>query len=180
MFKLSSAIKVLLHLSIFLFFAGLVAFVWELCPAAGYCVLGFVSVFAFCYAALTVLSYIYLNSPYSTEFAWRPSQRILLATFSLIKWSQCPEELSRWSLWEEGVKMRIETRRKWLKAGLKKSFLDGAIDAPSEMDKGALAWTLTVLDDDRVFEDFVARIPGFFDSDSISHASSVMLSLMDD
>ncbi|KAH9018867.1 hypothetical protein EDB85DRAFT_2198670 [Lactarius pseudohatsudake] len=37
------------------------------------------------------------------------------------------------------------------------------------------------LDDDRVFEDLVARrVPGFFDSDLISHAPSVILSLIDD
>ncbi|KAI9447609.1 hypothetical protein H4582DRAFT_10897 [Lactarius indigo] len=201
MFKLSQAIKImpiLLHLSIFLFFAGLVVFVWDLRPAAGYCTLGLVAVFGVCYATLTVLPYIYLNSPYSTpfsEFAWRTSQRILLAIFLLIKRLQDlslsfllrgkpiyqrPEDLSRWAQWEEVVRTRIKTHQKWLKDGLQKSILDGATAAPSDMDKDSLAWTLTVLDDDREFEDFVARIPGFFESDSIPHASSVMLSLISD
>lgn len=76
--------------------------------------------------------------------------------------------------------MRIETHKSWLKDGLQKSIMVGATDAPSEMDKGALAWTLTVLDDDREFEDFVARVPGYLDSDSMSHAPSVILPLMDD
>ncbi len=47
------------------------------------------------------------------------------------------------------------------------------------MDKDALAWTLAVLDDDREFEDFVARVPGFFESVSVPNASTVMLSLLD-
>lgn len=198
-FKMSLAVKimpVLLHLSIFFFIAGLVVFVMGIGLIAGGCVLAFASVFAFGYIALTVLPYLYLNSPYSTpfsEFPWRKFQRLLLAAFSLIRglslsirhllsgWrpiNQHTEELSRWS-WEEAVEMRIKTHQKWLKHGLQKSIMDGATDAASNMDKVALSWTLTVLDDDREFEDFVARVPGFFDSDSISHAPSVILPLMD-
>jgi hypothetical protein len=200
-FKMSLAVKlmpVLLHLSIFSFFVGLFFFVWKIHTGTGYCVLGLISIFTFGYVVLTMLPYIYLNSPYSTpfsEFAWRTSQRFLLAIFLIVKYLQGllvfwrkptyqrPEELelaSRWTRWENMVKTRIKAHKNWLKDGLQKSIMDGALAAPSEMDKGALAWTLTVLDDDREFEDFVARVPGFFDSVSIPHAPSVILLLMDD
>ncbi|KAN0137286.1 hypothetical protein V8E53_004731 [Lactarius tabidus] len=198
-FKMSLAVKlmpVLLHLSIFSFFVGLFIYVWFIDRIVGYCVLAFICVFTYGYVVLTMLPYIYLNSPYSTpfsEFAWRTSQRFLLAIFFIIRrlqglflsWrkliNQRPEELaSRWTRWENVVKTRIKTHKKWLKDGLQKSIMDGASAAPSEMDKGALAWTLTVLDDDREFEDFVARVPGFFDSVSIPYAPSVILLLMDD
>jgi hypothetical protein len=198
-FKMSLAVKlmpVLLHLSIFSFFVGLFIYVWFIDRIVGYCVLAFICVFTFGYVVLTMLPYIYLNSPYSTpfsEFAWQTSQRFLLAIFFIIRrlqglflsWrkliNQRPEELaSRWTRWENVVKTRIKTHKKWLKDGLQKSIMDGASAAPSEMDKGALAWTLTVLDDDREFEDFVARVTGFFDSVSIPYAPSVILLLMDD
>jgi hypothetical protein len=200
-FKMTLAVKlmpVLLHLSIFSFFVGLFVFVWQIHAVAGHCVLGFISIFTFGYVVLTMLPHIYLNSPYSTPFselAWRTSQRFLLAIFFSVKqfqglfvlWRkptyQPPEELELagwWTRWENMVKTRIKTHKKWLKDGLQKSIMDGALAAPSEMDKGALAWTLTVLDDDREFEDFVARVPGFFDSSSIPHAPSVILPLMDD
>ena len=55
-----------------------------------------------------------------------------------------------------------------------------AVKAPSTTDEDALSWTLTVLDDDREFEDFVARVPGFFQSTSVKDAPLIMLSLMDD
>ncbi|KAI9458007.1 hypothetical protein BJY52DRAFT_1374029, partial [Lactarius psammicola] len=71
-FKMSLAVKlmpVLLHLSIFSFFAGLVIYIWKIHAATGYFVLGSVSVIIFSYAVLTILPYIYLNSPYSTPFS---------------------------------------------------------------------------------------------------------------
>ena len=90
-FEMSLAVKlmpVLLHLSIFSFFVGLVLYVWSIEVIVGYSVLGFISIFTFGYVVLTMLPYIYLNSPYSTpfsEFSWRTTQCFLLDTFLLIK-----------------------------------------------------------------------------------------------
>ncbi|KAI9447605.1 hypothetical protein H4582DRAFT_1796420, partial [Lactarius indigo] len=66
-FKMSRAVKampVLLHLSIFLFFAGLVDFLWY--SVIGYWILGFILAFTCAYLVLTVLPNIYLDCPYST------------------------------------------------------------------------------------------------------------------
>ncbi|KAI0266173.1 hypothetical protein BC834DRAFT_145015 [Gloeopeniophorella convolvens] len=52
-----------------------------------------------------------------------------------------------------------------------------ALDAPSSIDKEALKWTLTELDEDHEIEDYVARIPGFFDS-VVPNAPGTMLDLM--
>jgi len=90
------------------------------------------------------------------------------------------QEPSRWTQWRKAVKTRIKARRKWLKLGLQNSIMLSAAEASSTMDENALSWTLTVLDDDREFEDFVARVPGFFESASVPNASTVMLSLMND
>jgi hypothetical protein len=61
------------------------------------------------------------------------------------------------------------------------SIMLNATKAPST-DEDALSWTLSVLDDDREFEDFVARVPGFFESDFPKKdiSASVLLSLMQD
>src|SRR6266702_861717 len=93
---------------------------------------------------------------------------------------QPTQEPSRWTQWRKAVKTRIKARRKWLKLGLQNSIMLSAAEASSTMDENALSWTLTVLDDDREFEDFVARVPGFFESASVPNASTVMLSLMND
>ncbi|KAI9467388.1 hypothetical protein BJY52DRAFT_66741 [Lactarius psammicola] len=201
-FKMSRAVKampLLLHLSIFLFFAGLIDFLWQVSPTIGFWILSFISLFAFAYLALTVLPNLYLNCPYSTpvsELLWRLSQHLLLFVLRLIHGLEGfffrylfsgqqptyqPMQMpSRWTQWRKAVKTRIDERRKWLKLGLQNSIMLSAAEAPSTMDENALSWTLTVLDDDREFEDFVARVPGFFESASVPNASSVMLSLMND
>ncbi|KAH9023993.1 hypothetical protein EDB84DRAFT_1248280, partial [Lactarius hengduanensis] len=90
-FKMSRAVKampMLLHLSIFLFFAGLIDFLWNANSTVGCWILGFISVFTFAYLVLTVLPNLYLNCPYSTplsELSWRLSQHLLLLILHLIR-----------------------------------------------------------------------------------------------
>ncbi|KAI9447623.1 hypothetical protein H4582DRAFT_2137289, partial [Lactarius indigo] len=185
-FKMSRAVKampLLLHLSIFLFFASLVDFLWQVSPTIGFWILGFISLFALAYLAVTVLPNIYLNCPYSTpvsELSWRLSQYLLLIFLQFFHAVEGLFILYIFSGRQPTVKPRIDERRRWLEIGLQNSIMRSAAEAPSTMDENALFWTLTVLDDDREFEDFVARVPGFFDSASVPNAPSVMLSLMND
>jgi hypothetical protein len=190
-FKMSRAVKampILLHLSIFLFFAGLVEFLWNANSTVGRWVLGFISALSLAYLTFTVLPNLYLNCPYSTpvsELSWRLSQYLLLSILHLIQGFEGlflryrTRGLSQWTQWREAVHTQIKERREWLKRGLQKSIIINATKAPQTTDEDALSWTLTVLDDDREFEDFVARVPGFFESTTVQEASSIMLSLMD-
>jgi hypothetical protein len=190
-FKMSRAVKampILLHLSIFLFFAGFVEFLWNASSTVGHWVLGFVSAISFAYLAFTVLPNLYLNCPYSTpvsELSWRLSQYLLLSILHLIQGSEGlllpyrTRGLSQWTQWRGAVDTLIKERREWLKRGLQKSIITNATKESQTTDEDALSWTLTVLDDDREFEDFVARVPGFFESTTVQEAPSIMLSLMD-
>ncbi|KAF8269078.1 hypothetical protein EI94DRAFT_1447824, partial [Lactarius quietus] len=63
----------ILHVSVFLFFIGLVEFLFPIYTTVAY-TLGCIVVFALAYASLTVLPSIYLNCPYATPLsglAWR-------------------------------------------------------------------------------------------------------------
>ena len=200
-FKMSRAVKampVLLHLSIFLFFIGLIDYLLNLNTTIGFWIFGVISAFTVFYLALTLSPSIYLNCPYSTplsEISWRFSQRLFLITLYFIRGleeslptflfsgrhptNQLTPEQNWWTQWRNTVKARIDERRKWLRLGLRHSIMHIATEAPQTTDEHALSWTLTVLDDDREFEDFVARVPGFFESTSVPNAPSTMLSLMD-
>ncbi|KAI9458004.1 hypothetical protein BJY52DRAFT_1212387 [Lactarius psammicola] len=183
-FKMSLAVKLmpmLLHLSIFLFLR------WSRClylenPRRGRLLCSWL-----CFGHHLRLCFSDGIAVHIPQFSLQhPILRIRGLSLSLLSRGkpnyQRPEELqvSRWSRWEKVIKMRIETHKKWLKDGLQKSIMYGATDAPPDVDKGALTWTLTVLDDDREFEDFVARVPGFMDSNFISHPPSIILPLMND
>jgi hypothetical protein len=67
----------LLHISVFLFFAGLIDFLFPIYATVAYATFGCIGVFALAYAILTVLPNVYLNCPYGTPLSgltWRVFQ----------------------------------------------------------------------------------------------------------
>ncbi|KAI9467376.1 hypothetical protein BJY52DRAFT_66140 [Lactarius psammicola] len=181
-FKMTRAIETmptLLHLSVFLFFAGLIDFLIPINTTVAYVTLGSIALFTLAYAILTILPNLYLNCPYRTPLSgitWRLSQffvlRILLAT-------QVTEAFGP-TKWRETLDNQVKMHRKWLSDGLRKSVELSATDAPPTVDKDALEWTLTALDEDKEIEDFAERVPGFFDSRAVPDATSAILPLMSD
>jgi hypothetical protein len=183
----------LLHLSVFLFFAGLVDFLFPIYPIVAYAALGCIMAFALPYAVLTVLPNFYLNCPYGTPLSsmtWRISQFsaiIFLQTllgigksFSKI-WTlanrQAPES-GRLKGWREMLENQVKIRRQWFSQGIRRSVELSAYRADSTMVTGALVWTLTALDEDKEIEDFAARVPGFCNSRVDQDATLAILPLM--
>jgi hypothetical protein len=187
----------LLHISVFLFFAGLVEFLFPIYVTVAYAALGCIGVFAVAYAILTVLPNIYLNCPYSTPLSgitWRITQFSVMGSL----WTVLGiERLFRKSLskllslanrhvpepnwlerWREALGEQVKTRRQWFTQGMRKSVELSAYRADSAVVTNALEWTLTALDEDKEIEDFSARVPGFFDSRVVPDATSAALSLM--
>jgi hypothetical protein len=173
----------LLHISVFLFFAGLIEFLFPIYMTVAYAVLGCIGVFAVAYAILTVLPNIYLNCPYSTPlsgFTWRITQFSVMGSLwtileieSLFRKALSkllsltnrhvsePDWLERW---RETLEDQVKTRRQWFTQGMRKSVELSAYLADSTVVTNALEWTLTALDEEKEIEDFSARVPGFFDS----------------
>ncbi|KAI0249978.1 hypothetical protein BJV78DRAFT_1223281 [Lactifluus subvellereus] len=190
----------LLHTSVFLFLAGLVDFVLPINKTVAFCILGYIAVFFSVYAILTVLPNVFLNCPYRTplsELTWRISQVSLLAMLLFVReiegvlhgvlvslWQRTRQGLAGLhglgpTMWRETLDGQIRTRRKWLADGLRRSVVLSATGASWKVDARALHWTLTVLDGDNKIEDFIARIPGFFESPTVPDATSAILALMD-
>jgi hypothetical protein len=187
----------LLHISVFLFFAGLVEFLFPIHAAVASATLGFIMVFALAYANLTVLPNIYHSCPYDTPLSgltWRISH------FSVIgfHWATLKIEslfhksLSKlWKLanqpapvpdglksWRETLENQVKIRRQRLSQGMRKSVELSAYRADSTVVTSALVWTLTALDEDKEIEDFSLRVPGFFDSRVVPDATLAILPLM--
>jgi len=81
-------------------------------------------------------------------------------------------------MWKAILKQQFGIRRKWLSDGLRPSVILSASTAPLTVLAKALKWTLTTLDEDKEVEDFVARMPGLFDSRAVPDATSAILPLM--
>ncbi len=192
-----ATMPVLLHLSVFLFFAGLVEFLFPIYATVAYATLGCVVVFALAYAVLTVLPNIYLDCPYATPLtglAWRISQFSVIGyLWTILKIeSLYRKSLSKlWSLanqhapeprglkrWRETVEKQVKMRREWFSQGMRKNVELSAYRADSTVVTSALVWTLAALDEDKEIEDFAAQVPGFFDSRVVPDATLAVLPLM--
>ena len=193
MARVVAAMLKLLHLSVFLFFAGVVDFLFPIYPTLAYATLGCIMIFALPYAILTVLPNIHLNCPYGTPLSsitWRISHlsviiflRIILEIrkFSSRTWSLASRqahESEGLKKWREALENQVKIRRQWFSQGLLRSVELSAYRADSTVVTNALAWTLSALDEDKEIEDFTARVPGFFNSRVVPDATSAVLSLM--
>jgi hypothetical protein len=199
MYRAVEAMPLLMHISVF-FLAGLLDFLFPINDTVAYYILGYISAFIFIYAILTVLPNLILNCPYRTPlsgFAWRISQVSALAMLLLIRQIKGPLHeffsslwhRTNWGLsglqrpqpakWRETLESQIRMRRRRLTDGMRRSVMLCATGAPWKVDARALHWTLTLLDEDNEIEDFVARMPGFFESPAVPDATSAILALMD-
>ncbi|KAI0266174.1 hypothetical protein BC834DRAFT_969673 [Gloeopeniophorella convolvens] len=190
-------IPLLLHISVFLFFIGLVDFLLPINKTVAWIFVGYVALFTAVYAVMTLLPNFFLNCPYRTPlsaYLWKLSQvtvltvlvplNILEKTFHIPLyhlWQRTHIHLHQHmagpTSWRKRIKSQISTHRKWYRAGLRQSVVLTALDAPSSVDKEALNWTLAEFDEDHEVEDYIARIPGFFDS-RVPNAPHTMLDLM--
>jgi hypothetical protein len=187
----------LLHISVFLFFAGLVEFLFPIHATVAYTTLGCIILFALAYANLTILPNIYHSCPYDTPLSglmWRISHLAVVGFLWIILKIEgaLRKPLSKlWSLVNQpapepdglnslrrSLKNQVKIRRQWLSQGMRKSAEFSAYEAESAVVTSALEWTLTALDEDREIEDFSLRIPGFFDSSVVPDATSAILPLM--
>ena len=195
------AIPMLLHTSVFLFFAGLVDFFFLANNTVAWVFIGWLGLFASVYAAMTVVPNVLFSCPYRTPFTgllWRLSH--MLVVIALIFTDTFAGGLDgflrhSWGLWgriSRGVSSsipplldrrklakQIATHKDWFSKGLHRHVVSNAIDAASSVDRDALIWTLSRLDEDKEVEDYISRIPGFFDSRVVPEALPTMLGLMD-
>ncbi len=197
MARVVATMPTLLHISVFLFFAGLVEFLFPIYTSVAYATLGCIMAFTLAYAILTVLPIIYLNCPYGTPlsgFTWRISQLSVFAFLWTILKIQglyrkslsrlrslanrhVPETHGRKNWWEI-LDKQVKIRRQRYSQSLRKSVELSAYGVKSTVVTSALEWTLTALDEDKEIEDFAARVPGFFNSRVVPDATSAVLSLM--
>ena len=187
----------LLHISVFLFFIGLVEFLFPVYTTVAYATLGCIIAFALVYATLTILPNIHLNCPYATPLSgltWRISQlsaigcvwiilkveglyRATMSKFRNLAGQSAPEP-DELKTWRYTLKNQVKIRRQWLLQGMRKSVELSAFRADSAVVTSALVWTLTALDEDREIEQFAAKVPGFFDSRVVPDATLAVLPLM--
>ena len=156
------ALPTLLHISLFLFFAGLVVFLWHINLTIFKLVLCWVGVCMALYGCITLMPAFRRDSPYHTPLslpAWQIATGILFLTFRALRrlaLSDC-FSIDTYSHFNN----LAEKYRKWLVQGMRKTIEETALKLPSEIDTRAFMWTFDSLDEDHELESFFFGLPGF-------------------
>ena len=156
------ALPTLLHISLFLSFAGLVVFLWHVNLTIFKSVLCWVGVCTALYGCVTLMPLIRRDSPYHTPLslpAWHIVTGILFFTFRVLRW------LAHFVYFSGDTYYRFdnlaESYGKWLVLGMQKTIEETALKLPSEIDARAFMWTFDSLDEDHELEHFFSALPGF-------------------
>jgi hypothetical protein len=164
-FLLPWAVEVLptmLHLSLFLFFAGLSVFLWNVNLTIFKLVLSWVGLCTALYGCITLFPVFHHDSPYHTPLSL-PAWHFVAGTQFLI--FRALEGLTSLNCFSPQIYRRFihlaRAYRKLLVQGMRKITEETAFNLPSEIDTRAFLWTFDSLDEDHELERFFSGLPGF-------------------
>ena len=148
--------SLLLHAAIFLFFAGLVEFLFAINDEVAQVVVAVIGVFATLYFFLTSLPVLYRQCPFWTPLTavlWYMSYITMIVILS-------PSYLSSHRTWFDGLLKEI-------KGGFDDHILDGAKDKRTvkTIEQKAVKMTLGMCSGDTEVEDFLDAVPGYLGDD---------------
>ena len=170
------ALPTLLHISLFLFFAGSVVFLWNVNLTIFAFVLSWVSFCTTLYLCITFIPIFRHDSPYLTPLsclAWQIVTAIPFLTFRALRGLTY---LDRFTIdVYDRFRCLEEKYRNLLMLGMQKAAEQTALNSPSEIDTRALLWTFDCLDEDQELERFFSGLPSFCSSEFSNPLPSLTL-----
>ena len=162
------ALPTLLHISLFLFFTGLVFFLCNVNLTIFKLVLSWVGLCVAVYGYVTCVPLFRHDSPYYTPLsspAWHIVTGMIFSCYRFLRWFNwsvrgCNRAYYRFRDLEESC-------RESLKWGMQKTAEETALNSPSEIDTRAFMWTFDCLDEDHELELFFSGLPGFRSSNVV-------------
>ena len=156
------ALPTMLHLSLFLFCAGLAVFLWNVNLTIFKLVLSWIGLCMALYGCITFIPIFRYDSPYCTPLslpAWHFITGIPFLTYRALEWIACSCCFS----YEAYIRFQqlAGDCRKLLAQGMQKTAEECALSSPPEIDTRAFMWTFDCLDEDHELERFFAGLPGF-------------------
>ena len=153
------ALPTLLHLSLFLFFAGLVVFLCNIDLTIFKLVLSWVGLCAALYGCITCMPIFRHDSPYYTPLSlptWHVVTGTLFFVYRFLNVSvrYCNGAYHRYQDLENSY-------GESLVRGMQKTVEETALNSSSEIDTRTFKWTFDCLDEDHELESFFSGLPGF-------------------
>jgi len=153
----------LLHLSLFLFFGGLVAFLFNVDKRVFSSVIWWIGIFSMMYGMITLFPIFRHDSPYNapiSPYAWLLFACIRYVIFTVLTSITCGRYPS-YRTW------RHFQDHGWMFGGVEKVAEKTVSIRSPEIDARILDWTISALGDDDSLENFFEAIPGFFNSELV-------------
>jgi hypothetical protein len=156
------ALPTMLHLSLFLFFAGLAVFLWNVNLTIFKLVLSWVGLCTALYGCITFIPVFRHDSPYHTPLSL-PAWHFVIGISYLTSRALLKLPRLYYFSYATYVRFRRLTGRhgKFLAQGMRKTAEETAFGSPSEIVTRAFLWTFDSLDEDHELERFFAGLPGF-------------------
>lgn len=174
------AAPMLLHLSVFLFLAGLVMFFFIFNKTVAIVLSIFVGINGMAYLTLSILPCLYRNCPYGTPVSsilwclWHASAssamfclRWILRRFHSLFVPYNPGDIEsgrqqKLTRWLNSIDNSLDKHGEYFKDGFRFGIIQGALEAPVDVDVKALTWLLKLpaMAEKGQFQDFVVNTPG--------------------
>ena len=160
-------VRAMIHLSMFLFFAGLLIYLFNICHAVFSAVVWWVAVSTAVYVSFTLLPIFRPNSPYYAPLSsilWSLYACISYAVFNLLS----SPVFSRFGFDAiERFRRSRDHYRKLFFEDIRKIAEESALQQSSVIDVHVLESMFDSLGEDSAQEEFFEAIPGFFDSELV-------------
>ncbi|KAH9053029.1 hypothetical protein EDB87DRAFT_1691245 [Lactarius vividus] len=159
------ALPTLLHVSLFLFFAGLTVFLCNINLTIFKLVLSWVGACTALYGCITFIPIFCHDSPYHTPLslpAWHVLTAILFVVFRVLR-GFAEFQCFSFEVWSRMLYLE-RSYHKFFVRGMQKTAEETALNSPSEIDTRAFMWTFDSMDEDHELERFFSSLPGFRNS----------------
>ncbi|KAI9447471.1 hypothetical protein H4582DRAFT_2051229 [Lactarius indigo] len=159
------ALPILLHLSLALFFAGLLVLLFNADFTVFGVVAGWVGLCVAIYGCITLFPIFRRDSPYCSPLsspAWSLLNGTIFATIRVFYSSGILDHID-FATRDRMINMGVLSRRRFVE-GMDKTAEAMALEISPDIDARALMWTFDSLDEDHKLERFFAGIPGFCSS----------------
>ncbi|KAI9447475.1 hypothetical protein H4582DRAFT_5850 [Lactarius indigo] len=170
------ALSFLSHLSLSLFFAGLLVLLFNTDHAVFGVVAGWVGLCVAAYGYITFIPIFRQDSPYYSPLS-SPAWSLLNGTiFTVIRILYSSGVLDRvgFAIRDRMINLAVHFKRRFVE-GMVKTAEEAALKISSEIDARALMWTFDSLDEDHELERFFAGIPGLCNSTAVSNPFGVFI-----
>jgi hypothetical protein len=173
------AIPALLHVSVFLFLAGLVISLFNIHHTVAYVALAASVVCVVVYTAITIMPAIYYNSPYTSPFSttawyisWKAMSDLLKTSNQIASFVGRHTGFSRDS---SALPLRGKASpNEASPTDMSAAAYDEALRSDKGMISRALGWTLDRTDEEGELVQFAAGVPGFSRSSEVKDSVSIL------